>query len=247
MKVMVMTPTYNERENIQDLLSAILSLTPQMDVVVVDDDSPDKTWEVVDTMRTKDSRVRLLRRKSERGRGFAGIAGFRYALEHGADVVVEMDADFSHDPTEIPRLLEKIGDADVVLGSRFVPGGRQVNRPFHRRLLTRCAILYIKAVLGFRVKDPTSGFRCFTRKALEALRLETLKAQGPFVVTEVLYRCHRRGLRMTEVPITFREREKGTTKISVWTLMNNLIEIPRLRCRRESPLTLPSPPGRGRG
>jgi dolichol-phosphate mannosyltransferase len=204
-----------------------------MEVVVIDDDSPDGTWQVVQEFQRKDPRVHLLRRQTDRGRGLAGIAGFQYAMDHGADAVVEMDADFSHDPLEIPRLLDKIGNADVVLGSRFVHGGYQVNRAFRRRFLTRCASIYIKGILGLRVKDPTSGFRCFTRKALQTIRLKTLKARGPFIVTEILYRCHQSGLRITEVPIAFKEREAGKTKISLGTLINNLLEIPKLRFRKE--------------
>ncbi|HHI68332.1 MAG TPA: glycosyltransferase, partial [Planctomycetes bacterium] len=168
-KVAVTVPTYNEAENIGDLLDALLSLPVEgLHVLVVDDDSPDGTWRIVEERARRDDRIHLLHRKENRGRGLAGKAGFLEALRMGADVVVEMDADFSHHPSHVPDHLRALeGGADVVLGSRAVPGGADLGRPWWRRAVTRAANAYIRLVLGVRVRDCNSGFRCFTREALE--------------------------------------------------------------------------------
>lgn len=227
-KVIVMIPTYNEAENIDNLLDEILSTAPFCEVLVVDDDSPDGTWKVVSGK--KDKRIHLLHRKTERGRGKAGIEGFRHALNMGARYVIEMDGDFSHNPFFIPDILKEAEYADVVIGSRYVSGGKDC-RGFIRRFLSKLAGLYIRFLLGFKVKDPTSGYRCFSKEILERIDLDTLKANDPFIVTEVLYRCHKNNAKMKEVPIVFKDREKGKSKLGINILIGNLKKVLLLRIR----------------
>lgn len=227
-KVIVMIPTYNEAENISALLDKILAISPGSEIVVVDDDSPDGTWQIVSNKAKTDRRIHLLHRTKDRGRGKAGISGFKYALDNGADYIIEMDGDFSHNPRFIPSLLNSIKSADIVLGSRYVKGGRD-SRGFLRRCISRFAGFYIRSILGIHVKDPTSGYRCFKRGILGKINLDTLKAEDPFIVTEVLYRSCRMNAKITEVPIVFKDREKGSSKLGPWTLFANLWKVLRLR------------------
>lgn len=230
MKTVVVIPTYNERENISLLLDRIESLgIKDLGMIVVDDNSPDGTWRVVEARVEKNAALRLLRRFGNRGRGLAGVAGFKYALKLGADCVVEMDGDFSHYPSYIPEFLKAIEKFDVVLGSRFVAGGKSQGRGFCRILVSRLAALYIRVMLGFDVKDPTSGFRCFRRKVLEGINLSTLTSRGPFIVTEILFRCHRKGFRIGEIPIVFKERTRGRSKLGFGVLLSNIYGVLRLK------------------
>ncbi len=224
-KIIVLIPTYNERENIEELVNKILSLPVDCDltVFVVDDDSPDGTAGAVERLAEKDPRVRLLLRKKRRGRGAAGIEGFTTALSLGADYVIEMDGDGSHEPRFIPFLLEAAGSADVVLGSRFVKGGRDADRPLHRRIITRLVRLFLRRQFHLPVRDVTSGFRCFRREVLQKIDLEDLISVGPSVVLETLYKAHLLGFSLVEVPIVFVDRKKGKTKLTVLTLLETLI------------------------
>ena len=224
-KIIVLIPTYNERENIEELVNKILSLPVDCDltVFVVDDDSPDGTAGAVERLAEKDPRVLLLLRKKRRGRGAAGIEGFTTALSLGADYVIEMDGDGSHEPRFIPFLLEAAGSADVVLGSRFVKGGRDADRPLHRRIITRLVRLFLRRQFHLPVRDVTSGFRCFRREVLQKIDLEDLISVGPSVVLETLYKAHLLGFSMVEVPIVFVDRKKGKTKLTVLTLLETLI------------------------
>ena len=232
MKTVVVIPTYNERENIALLLDRINSLGFEaLEVIVVDDDSPDRTWEVVEDRMREDANLHLLRRTENRGRGLAGIAGFKYALQIGADCVIEMDGDFSHDPSYIPEFVRMIEKADVVLGSRFIGGGGSMGRSSLRTLISKLAASYIRLMLGFSVKDPTSGFRCFRRSVLEEIDLSSLKAKGPFIVTEILFRCHRKGFGIAEIPIVFRERIRGSSKLGFGVLLKNLFGVLSLKFR----------------
>ena len=232
-KTVVMIPTYNEAANIGALIDEILALNKDIEIVVVDDDSPDGTWRVVQEKAASNNRVHLLHRKADRGRGTAGIAGFRYTLELGADFIVEMDGDFSHQPRFIPALLAAAKRADVVLGSRYSTEGCD-QRGVIRRFISKCAGSYIRIILGYKVKDPTSGYRCFSRKILEQIGLDTLEAKDPFIVTEILYKCYCRGAVISEVPIVFKDREQGTSKLGPGTLLSNLVKVIALR-KRESP------------
>lgn len=226
MKTYVMIPTYNERENIGNLIREILNLNiPDLYILVVDDNSPDGTSEVVRNLSGKHPEVELLLRTTERGRGAAGIAGFKYALDHEADSVIEMDADFSHHPKYIPQLLEALRDADMVIGSRFVGGGKDVNRGIARRIITLLAGIYVRILLGLKIKDVSSGYRCFKRKVLEAIGLDSMISTGPSIVSEVFYRAHLKGFSIKEIPIEFKDRIHGQTKLNYKILIKTLLMV----------------------
>ena len=229
MKTFVVVPTYNELENIENLLEEILK--HEVEAVVVDDNSPDCTWKAVEDVSKREPRVHLLRRMEERGKGNAGKAGFLYALEKGAEQVVEMDADFSHNPKDIPRLLEKLKECDVVLGSRMIQGGEEVGRGIIRRIVTRAANLYIRFLLGLKAKDCNSGFRAFRRKVLEAIA-PGIRAQGPGIVQEVLFKAHLKGFRICEIPIVFKDRTSGESKLGLKQLAQGYTLILKLRLMR---------------
>lgn len=224
-RVVAMVPTYNEAENIGDLIRGILALETHDDlqVLVADDNSPDGTWRVVEDLARSDPRVHLLRRMKRRGRGTGGIDGFKAALELGADLVVEMDGDFSHQPKFIPELVAAATRYDLVLGSRFVPGGRDADRGLLRRLITFGVRKFIRRTFRVPVKDVSSGFRCFRREVLEALDFDDLLSTGPSVVLETLYKAHLLGFRIGEVPIVFVDRTRGKTKLNARTLVETLV------------------------
>ncbi len=227
MNACVVIATYNERENIERILDEVLRSAPGVDIVVVDDDSPDRTWELVEAKARADQRVQLLRRTGPRGRGAAMVAGLGWALERGAEAVVEMDADFSHAPARIPALLAELEQCDVVLGSRFVPGGLDIDRGLCRRMVSRLARAYLKILFGYRVADPTSGFRAFRAEALERIDFSSMRSRGVFAVTESLSRCHRAGLEICEVPIEFIDRRRGRSKLGGGTLVWCLVQARR--------------------
>jgi dolichol-phosphate mannosyltransferase len=231
LKAMVMIPTYQERDNIGRLLEA-LPRRPDIEIVVVDDSSPDGTWRVVEERAKSDPRIRLLKRETDRGRGTAGRAGYLYCLTHGADLILEMDADFSHDPGTVEAIVDALKEHPVVLGSRFVKGGVDA-RPFSRKIITRLAGAYIRLFLGVRAKDPTSGFRGFQRRVMEAIAPERLEARDPFIVTEVLYRIRQKGFPIHEIPIRFEDRKKGETKLRSKILFKNLLNVLMLRLGRK--------------
>ena len=229
MRIIAMLPTYNEAENIGPLIDAILAQGPELEALVVDDDSPDGTWRLVAEREKTDPRVHLLHRTTRRGRGLAGIAGFCEALRLGADAVIEMDADWSHDPRWIPSLIARSRHADVVIGSRLVPGGSEEGRPFVRRLITRAANAYIRFMLRLPVRDATSGYRLFSRRCLEAIPWDAMRATGPEVVQEVLLAAHARGFTMAETPIIFVERRHGQSTFNRRIMIRSLKEMVRLR------------------
>ncbi len=231
MKAMAMIPTYNEAQNIEPLLREILSGGRDTGAVVVDDDSPDGTAAIVERLEKEDPRVHLILRKGVRGRGTAGVAGFQYAVGRGVEFVIEMDADFSHRPSYIPFFLEQMGDCDLLLASRLVPGGGERGRHFARQWITRMANSYIRFVLGIPVRDCTSGFRVFRRQVLEAIELDQLFCEGPPIVEEVLYKAHRRGFRIKEVPFIFEDRKAGESTFNRKIMLNALKMIPKIRWR----------------
>lgn len=214
MRSLVITPTYNERDNLPRLLPAILSQGDEFDVLVVDDGSPDGTGEIADAWARQSSRVLVLHRPGKLGLGTAYIAGFKHALARGYDAVFEMDADFSHDPADLPRLLATIRHADLAIGSRWTAGGETVNWSLLRKAISRGGSLYAGALLGLPIRDLTSGFKCFRRRVLEALDLDAIESNGYGFQVEVNYRAHALGFHIVEVPIRFADRTVGRSKMS---------------------------------
>ena len=215
MKSLVIVPTYNERANVQALIPQILSLRLDVEVLIVDDNSPDGTGQVVADMAAKDNRVHLLGRKAKLGLGSAYVEGFKYALSRPEiEYVFEMDADFSHDPASIPNFLEAIKDYDLVLGSRYLRGVRVVNWPLSRLILSYSANLYTRIVTGLPVHDATGGFKCFRRRALESVDLDGVHSDGYSFQIEMSFKCWKKGFRIKEIPITFVDRRVGTSKMS---------------------------------
>ena len=212
--VLVVIPTYDERDNLGPVLSRLHAAVPAADVLVVDDASPDGTGELADRMAAADPRIRVLHRTDKTGLGAAYLAGFEVALRGPHQIVVQMDADSSHAPEDLPALLEALADADLVLGSRYVPGGDVQNWPAHREWLSRGGNLYSRLALGVPIKDITGGYRAFRRQVLEELDLATVASQGYCFQVDMAWRAVQAGFRVREVPITFVERERGTSKMS---------------------------------
>ncbi|MEV0393886.1 polyprenol monophosphomannose synthase [Polymorphospora rubra] len=213
-RVLVVIPTYNEADNVGVITSRVRRAVPSVDILIADDNSPDGTGDVADALAADDPRVHVLHRPGKQGLGAAYVAGFAVARERGYDAVVEMDADGSHAPEELPRLLDAARGADVVIGSRWVRGGKVVNWPWHRQLLSRGGNLYTRLALGMPVHDATGGYRVYRLPALEKIDFESVASQGYSFQVELSRRVHRAGLRIVEVPITFAERERGASKMS---------------------------------
>ena len=232
MKTFVMIPTYNEKESIGNLIDKILKLKIKgLHIVVADDSSPDGTWKVVQDMSKKNKNVHLLLRKKDKGRGAAGKEGFIYCLKNNADIVVEMDADMSHDPKYIPAMIRELSNADLIIGSRRIEGGKEKGRSLFRRFVTWGANFYIRMMLGIKIKDCNSGFRCFKRKVLEAIRLERLESKGPSIVQEILFKAHLKGFKIKEIPITFVNRTKGYSKLGISQLAAGYFMVLKLKVK----------------
>lgn len=214
MEKLVIVPTYNERENIVALMDRLLALPYDLHVLVVDDNSPDGTAALVAERREREPRVHLLQRPGKLGLGSAYRDGFRYALEHGAEYIFEMDADFSHDPDAIGSFLEAITDADIVLGSRYIQGVTVVNWPLSRLILSYSANVYTRLITGLPLADSTGGFKCFRRRALEGIRLDRVRSEGYSFQIEMSFRAWKRGFRIKEIPILFVDRRAGVSKMS---------------------------------
>jgi dolichol-phosphate mannosyltransferase len=229
----VVLPTYDEAENVVAVLRAVLGVADRagldLRALVVDDGSPDGTADLAAGVAARDARVEVLRRPGKEGIGPAYRAGFRHALDAGAALVLEMDCDLSHDPGSLPRLIAAAGDADLVLGSRYVPGGGVARWGPVRRAVSRGGCLYAQAVLGVGVRDLTGGFKCFRREVLEAIPLDEVTAAGYGFQIEMTYRALVLGFRVVEVPITFREREHGVSKMSGRIVWEAAALVPRLR------------------
>ena len=213
-RVLVIIPTYNERENLEPIVGRVRAAVPAVDVLVVDDASPDGTGELADRLAAGDEQVKVLHRTGKEGLGRAYVAGFRWALEHGYGVLVEMDADGSHQPEELPRLLDALCDADLVIGARWVPGGKVHNWPKRREALSRGANTYARLMLGVPMHDATAGFRAFRAATLEKIGLDDVDSRGYCFQIDLALRALRQGLRVVEVPITFVERAHGVSKMS---------------------------------
>jgi dolichol-phosphate mannosyltransferase len=230
----VIVPTYNESENVVPLLEAIRDVgVPGLEVLVVDDASPDGTAALVRAFAERHPFADVLDRSGRpRGRGHAGRDGYLAALARGADYVIEMDGDLSHDPRYLPDLLAAARTHDVVLGSRFVAGGSDTDRALWRRILTVAANFYIRVVFGIGVRDANSGYRCFRRAALEAIDPAGLRSAGPAIVQEVLFRAERCGLRVGEIPVAFADRARGDSKLGWGELWQGYVTVLRLRVRQ---------------
>ena len=226
-------PTYEEAENLEPFVAAVLPKLPaEARVLIVDDNSPDGTGEIAKRLEEENERVRFLHRERKEGLGPAYLAGFREALAEGAGLVLEMDADFSHDPAYLPRLLEAAKRADLVIGSRYVEGGSVRNWGPLRRAISRGGSAYARLVLGVRVADLTGGFKCFRREVLEAIDLDAVQAKGYAFQVELTYRAVQRGFRVVEVPIVFRDRRVGSSKMSRAIVAEAIWRVPLLRLRK---------------
>lgn len=213
-RVLVIIPTYNERENVESIVGRVRAAVPEAGVLVADDNSPDGTGEIADRLADGDEKVHVLHRPGKQGLGAAYIAGFRWGMEHGFDVLVEMDADGSHQPEELPRLLSALEDADLVVGSRWVRGGRVENWPKNREVLSRGANIYSRIMLGVPVHDATGGYRAYRATTLQKIGIDDVASQGYCFQVDLTLRTVRSGLRIAEVPITFVERTRGASKMS---------------------------------
>ena len=213
-RIVVLIPTYNERENLPLIVPRLRAAVPAADILVLDDSSPDGTGAVADQLAADDDQVRVLHRTSKAGLGAAYLAGFAWALDQGYDVLVEMDADGSHQPEQLPSLLLALADADVALGSRWVPGGSVVNWPLHRKALSRGGNVYVRVLLGMPIGDATGGFRAYRASALRLLDLQDVASLGYCFQVDLVWRALRAGLSVVEVPITFVERTIGDSKMS---------------------------------
>ena len=228
--VLIIIPTYDERDNLPKIVPAIHDFIPTAHVLVVDDDSPDGTGELADAMAADDERIHVLHRSEKTGLGTAYVAGFRWALERDYAFVFEMDADFSHQPRYLPDFLREIQRSDLVLGARYVPGGGTENWSLKRRLISRGGNLYARTVLGLRhLHDITGGFKCFRREVLAAMDLDGIQQKGFGFQIELTYRAHRMGFRVGEVPIVFPDRVEGTSKMSGGIFKEALIGVWKLR------------------
>ncbi len=213
-RVVMVIPTYNESPNIAWIVGRLRAALPGVNVMIVDDNSPDGTGKIADELAAEDSQVMVVHRTEKAGLGAAYVHGFRVALERGYDVIGEMDADGSHQPEQLHRLLDALGDSDLVIGSRYVPGGSVVNWPRSRELLSRGGNLYVRLLLGVKVRDATAGFRVFRRTTLEAIDIQTVQSAGYVFQTDLAWRTLQAGLKVSEVPIEFIERERGDSKMS---------------------------------
>jgi len=231
-KGLVIIPTYNEKENIAALIPQVLGSDPSLDILVVDDNSPDGTAEIVADMAKSDGRITLLEREAKLGLGTAYVAGFRYALDAGYELIFEMDADFSHSPGYLPDLIRKAESADVVIGSRYLTGVNVVNWPMHRLLLSYLANLYARLVTGIPINDVTGGFKCFHRKVLEAIDLSKINSEGYAFQIELNFLCWRKGFALAEVPIIFYDRTAGKTKMSRKVIFEAIWLVWFLRLKR---------------
>lgn len=228
----VVIPTYNEADNIARLVGQILGLRLDLHVVIVDDNSPDGTGQIADRLALASASVQVVHRSAKLGLGTAYIAGFKKALADGASAVITMDADFSHDPSYLPAIVETSALYDVVIGSRYVAGGDTRDCTTMRRALSRGANLFAKLTLGLKAHDCTAGFRCYRRAVLEAIELDTIFSSGYSFLIEMLYRCQHEGFTVSETPIVFVNRQRGASKISRLEIAKAVYTVMRLRWRR---------------
>lgn len=228
-KACVIIPTYNEKENIERITATVLDQDERLSVLVVDDNSPDGTGQIADRMAEENARVMVLHREAKSGLGQAYIAGFKSTLEKGFDYIFEMDADFSHDPKYLPDFLKTIENYDLVLGSRYIPGGGVVNWPADRIMISKIGNIYARIITGMPVADATGGFKCFRREVLEAIDFDEVRSNGYSFQIEMSFRAYKKGFRIKEIPITFKDREDGTSKMSKKIVREAIVMVPRLK------------------
>jgi dolichol-phosphate mannosyltransferase len=233
---LIVMPTYNERENLPRMVARLLALPVKVDLLVVDDNSPDGTGKLAGELAAQHPEVHVLHRAEKNGLGRAYLAGFKWALERGYEFVFEMDGDFSHNPDDVPAFLEAAQQADLVVGSRYMNGIRIINWPLHRLMLSKGAAFYVRVITGMPITDPTGGYKCFRRAALQALNLDAVHSNGYSFQIELTHKLWRQGYRVAEVPIIFTERVEGHSKMSGHIVSEALFMVWRLffqnGCRR---------------
>jgi dolichol-phosphate mannosyltransferase len=227
-KILVIMPTYNERENLPPMTQALLKLAVAVDVLVVDDNSPDGTGQLADELAARHPSINVLHRSEKNGLGRAYCAGFAWALERDYEFILEMDGDFSHNPEDVPRLVEAAQEADLVLGSRYCNGIRVINWPLKRLLLSTSAARYVRIITGMPFSDPTGGFKCFRRRALQTIDLDRIRSNGYSFQVEMTHKIWQKGMKVVEVPIIFSERFHGHSKMSRKIVWEALIMVWRL-------------------
>lgn len=231
MKTLIIIPTYNELDNLPRLLPEVLSKNEGIDVLIVDDNSPDGTAAFVENEMKNNSRIHLIKRESKQGLGTAYIAGFKYALQNNFDLIFEMDADFSHDPNEIPQFLKEIKNADLVLGSRYISGVNVINWPMSRLLLSWFANWYTRVITGLPIIDATGGFKCFKREVLAAIDLDQVRSNGYAFQIEMTFKAWKKGFKVKEIPIIFVDRVKGKSKMSKKIVREAVTMVWKLRLK----------------
>lgn len=244
MKTLIIIPTYNEVENLRPLLKELFTYAPATDVLIVDDNSPDGTGQLADDIHNENPQVHVLHRAGKLGLGTAYIAGFKYAIEHGYDAAFEMDADFSHDPRYLPDFLNKIEQADLVIGSRYIPGGDTPNWSFSRRFISGGGNIFARFMLGLPIHDCTAGYRCYRREVLERIGLDSVESQGYAFQVEMAYRVRRQGFKIVETPIIFMDRRVGKSKMSRTIFLEAFTYVLRTRFGLNKKTSGPSSPER---
>ncbi len=229
MKTLVIIPTYNEKENIESIIESVLSQSKTIDILIVDDNSPDETAKIVRNKIKRNKRIHILERPGKMGLGTAYIAGFKFALERKYKLIFEMDADFSHNPEEIPNFLKEINGYDLVLGSRYIRGFNVVNWPLRRLVLSYGANLYTRVITRLKITDSTGGFKCFRREVLESIDLDKIHSNGYAFQIEMTYKAWKKGFRIKEIPIVFVDRVQGTSKMSKKIIYEAVFMVWKLR------------------
>ena len=231
MKTLIIIPTYNELENLPKLLPEVLSKNDNIEVLIVDDNSPDGTASYVENEMEKNDKIHLVKRESKQGLGTAYIAGFKYALQKDFDLIFEMDADFSHDPVELPKFLSEAKNYDLVIGSRYITGVNVINWPMRRLLLSWFANFYTRVITGMPIRDATGGFKCFRRKVLESIDLNQVRSNGYAFQIEMNFKAWKKGFRLKEIPIIFIDRVKGKSKMSKKIVREAVTMVWKLRLK----------------
>lgn len=239
MDIRVIVPTYNEKENIEKLCEQLLALPLNIQVIVVDDNSPDGTGDIAEALATQEPRITVIHRAGKLGLGTAYIAGFKQGLAQGADLLITMDADFSHDPAYIPRLVQLTEQYHITIGSRYIPKGGVVNWGINRRFLSWGANLFARTILGLKAKDCTAGFRCYHREVLQSIDLDSIFSNGYSFLVEMLFKCQRQGYTVGEIPIIFANRTRGQSKISKQEIFKAMYTVMRLATTRITTRSVP--------